>query len=376
MNKTFEVAFIGGGINSAVGSAHFAAINIDLTFKLVAGCFSRNNEINHETAVKYGVDLSRTYQSIDDLIEKEKGRIDAIIVLSPTDIHFKQVIKIIENKIPVICEKALACSVEEVLLIETALKKYNGFLSVIYNYLGYPMVREIRQIVLAGKIGKVKHIQIEMPQDSFARKNAENKPKVPQQWRLVDGVVPKVSLDLGVHLHMLIKYIINEEPISVVGKCNTHGNFENIIDNVNCIIEYSGNISCNMWYSKIALGYRNGMKISVFGTKGSAEWVQEKPEIISMADDYGNRWILDRGNDNVTECNKSRYTRFKAGHPTGFIEAFANYYFDIANALTKFKNSGVIHYDECFGIDETKEGIKLFEAIQKSCISKHWEIIN
>ena len=144
------------------------------------------------------------------------------------------------------------------------------------------------------------------------------------------------------------------------------------IDNVNCIIEYSNNLSCNMWYSKVAIGDRNGLKLRIYGENASAEWIQILPGILSFADSNGRRWKLDRGNEEVMICNQKRYSRFKAGHPTGFIEAFANYYYDVAQALNNYKTNHIIKYHECFGIDESLEGIKLFEAIQKSSITKSW----
>jgi len=241
INK-LKIAFIGGGINSAVGSAHYSAINLDNIFKLVAGVFSRHKEINYKTAERYKVSKNRVYDSIDELIQNEKNNIDAIIVLTPTDKHASQVIKLIENEIPVICEKALACSVEEVLQIKNSLIAKKGFLSVMYNYLGYPIIRELKHMIQKGELGKINHIQIEMPQEGFIRINQGGNPIIPQKWRLKDEVVPTLSLDLGEHLHMFIKYLTNETPINVVAKSESIGNFSEIMDNVNCIIEYTNNL--------------------------------------------------------------------------------------------------------------------------------------
>lgn len=374
-SKKWKVAFIGGGINSAVGSVHYAAINLDNNFELVAGCFSRNKEINRETALKYRVFPNRIFNSFEDLILNEKNKIDAAIILTPSDQHEYQVNKLLEVGIPIICEKSLTNSGKAALQIKNTLNRNNGFLTVIYNYLGYPIIRELKNIIGQGQLGKINCIQIEMPQESFIRKNAEDKPKTPQTWRLKDEGVPTISLDLGVHLHMLINYLTNEKPISVAAKCNHYGNFSSIVDDIHCIIEYSNQITCNMWYSKIAVGNRNGLKIRIFGTIGSAEWVQEYPETIQMADIYGRRWKIDRGNEEMQICTQERYTRFKAGHPAGFIEAFANYYQDIAAALHEFNTNQHLKFENCFGVDEALEGILLFEAIQKSCISKKWENI-
>lgn len=374
--EKLKVAFIGGGINSAVGSAHYSAISLDNIFELVAGYFSRHEEINLKSAERYRVPQNRVYNNIDDLIINEKDKIDAVIVLTPTDQHYTQVIKLIDSGLPVICEKSLAYSVSEVKEIEKSVKMNNGFLSVIYNYLGYPIIRELKNMIIKGKLGDINHIQIEMPQEGFIRKGVDNKPIIPQSWRLRDGVVSTLSLDLGVHLHMFIKYLTGEYPLKVVSKSESFGNFSEINDNINCIIEYSNNLTCHMWYSKIAIGNRNGLKIRIYGKYGAAEWVQSNPEILNYADIKGNRYTIDRGNEEVEVCNKTRYSRFKVGHPGGFIEAFANYYYDIANALTEYKKNKKMYFDDCFGIAESLEGIKLFEAVKRSSDTGLWEEIS
>ena len=372
-NNKLKVAFLGGGLNSAVGSAHYAAINLDNIYELVAGVFSTHKEINYQTAEKYKVPKERVYDNLDELVKNEKNNIDAIIVLTPTNQHATQVIELIKYGIPIICEKSLSTSIKETIEIEKTLNKNNGFLAVIFNYLGYPIIRELKHLIAIGRLGKINHIQIEMPQEGFARITNEGNPIIPQKWRIKDNRVPTISLDLGVHLHMFIKYLTNETPISVVAQSNSYGNFSSIVDNVNCIIEYTNGLSCNMWYSKVAIGERNGLKIRVYGQDGSAEWIQQNPEILYCADSIGKRWTIDRGNESLEICNEQRYTRFKAGHPAGFIEAFANYYYDIANALRIYKKTGNIEFRECFGINESYEGMKLFEAIDKSTKSKSWE---
>ncbi len=373
-NKKLKVGFLGGGINSAVGYAHYSALHIDNMFKIVCGAFSLNKKINQKTGDAYKINKSRVYSNIEELIKYEKNKLDAVIVLTPTDQHHQQIVKLLDNNFAVICEKALACSLEELQFIDESISKNNGYLAVIYNYLGYPMVRELKHMIKNGSLGRINQIQIEMPMDPFARVSGDDgSPIKPQNWRLEDKHIPTISLDLGVHLHMLVYYLTGEIPLKVISKYDSYGNFPAVIDNINCLIEYSNSVTCNMWYSKVAIGYRNGLKVRVFGDKGSALWYQENPENLIYADNFGNRKIIDRGNDDVVICNEERYTRFKVGHPSGFIEAFANYYNDIANSLNSFKTSKEFIPSECFGFKEAMEGIKLFTAINKSNASKKWE---
>lgn len=372
--KRLRIAFIGGSYNSAVGRTHRIAIEMDQRMQLVAGAFSRNPETSIASAIKYGLDSSCSYKSIEHLITAGRELFDAVIVLTPQDQHVNNVITCLNAGIPVICEKALATTVAEGLSIQEHLIANNGFLAVTYNYTGYPMIRELKQIIKDGRLGTIQQIHMEMPQEGFAKHTVDGKPIIPQDWRLHDGTIPTLSLDLGVHLHMMARFLTNQSPEEVVASSNSYGNFNKIIDNISCLIRYSGNIEGSIWYGKTALGYRNGQKIRVFGSLGSAEWVQTNPENLVISDNTGNTHIVDRGSPHIKIATKSRYQRFKVGHPAGFIEAFSNYYFDIADSLENhLSNTKNMSNEYVFGIIESIEGLKLLNAIAESSKTKRWE---
>ncbi|WP_178124862.1 Gfo/Idh/MocA family protein [Pseudomonas sp. Fl4BN1] len=374
--RKLKVGFLGGGFESAVGRAHRAAIEMDQRFELVSGCFSRKPEVSKSTALKYCIDLDRSYSDIDHFLSSEASQLDAVVIMTPQDQHSKHVMRCLEADLPVICEKALVGSVEEALLIQRKLLSSQGFLAVTYNYTGFPILRELRYMIKHGKLGKIQQVQIEMPQEGFARLGANGQPITPQDWRLQDNKVPTLSLDLGVHIHMMIRFLTGEQPLEVVSTSKSYGNFNQVTDSISCISNYSNDISCSIWYSKSALGYRNGLKVRIFGSKGSAEWVQEDSEHLNISDNSGNRLLVDRASNNISVANHLRYTRFKAGHPAGFIEAFANYYYDVADALKYYllkKNSVAQEY--VFGIEESLEGLRMLEAISKSSSNKRWEEI-
>jgi len=375
MNKSnkIKVAFLGGGINSAVGRAHKIALEMDKRYELVSGCFSRNIDINMQTAIEYGVSTKRVYDNLNELIEQEKNKIDAIIILTPTPNHKNEVIKCIKNNIAVICEKALASSSEEAFEIEEELKRNNGFLAVTYNYTGYPMLRELKNMISDGKLGKIEQVHIEMPQEGFLRLNENGDPIVPQEWRLHDEKLPVISLDLGTHTHDIISFLTLEEPVSLVAVQNSFGSFKKLVDNVMCIAHYTSNLVCNIWYSKSTLGHRNGLRVRVYGELGSAEWYQLEPENLYYNNNKGQRFILDRASTDVNIASQARYNRFKAGHPSGFIEAFSNYYSDIYDCikLNTIKNNKYV-----YGVRNALEGLIMLEAINKSSENKGWINLN
>jgi predicted dehydrogenase len=370
INKKINIAFLGGGINSAVGRAHRIAIDMDKRYELVAGCFSRNSEINLLSAKEYSIDDSRIYCNLDELILNEKDKIDAICILTPTPNHKDEVLKCLENDISVICEKALAQSSKDIIEIKEMVDRKNGFLVVTYNYTGYPLLRELKNMITSGKLGKINQIHIEMPQESFIKVDKNGNPFIPQNWRLTDNKnLPIMSLDLGTHTHDLTSFLTGEKPLELIAVQNSFGAFEQVIDNSISIAKYTNNIVSNIWFSKSALGYRNGLRVRIFGDKGSAEWYQLDPENLYFNDNKGKRIIIDRGSIELDIANQLRYNRFKAGHPSGFIEAFANHYYDIADYLLKINNNENRYV---FDIEDALEGIKMLEAMTISNKEKSW----
>lgn len=371
MDRPFLLGFIGGSLRSAVGYAHRVSCAMDRRWAVAAGCFSRDANENHATSLAYGVPSERTYNTWRALLEKEKGHLDAVVVLTPTPTHAEIVTACLQAGMPVICEKSLATNVAEAKTILAARDVNAGFLAITYNYSGYPMVREFRNLIRRGVLGNILHFQAEMPQEGFRRLDAQGNKPVPQPWRLVDGRIPTIHLDLCVHLHHVIHYLTGQHPIQVVADQNSYGWFD-VVDNVSCLCRYTANIQGQLWFSKAALGHRNGLRFRVYGSDASAEWYQLNPEEIVLSFVDGRRQILDRAGT-VEIAGLRRYNRFKAGHPAGFVEAFANLYGDIADAFFEYRQAGVWHSDEVFGADLAAEGLLALEAMARSVYSGRWE---
>lgn len=375
MNKikatpVLKLAIIGGGLNSAVGYTHLIASQLDHRWELVAACFSSQYVNNQKTIEAWNLSNIRIYNSWEDLLHKEKNKIDAVAILTPTTLHYKMVTKSLDLGIPTICEKALTTSYSEAKELCKLQKKMNGFLAVTHNYTGYPMIRELAKNY-KNYLGIIKQIQIEMPQEGYARLDSNNKKITPQAWRLVDGDIPSVSLDLGTHLQHIIYYLTGEDPDSLVAVENSFGLFEKIIDDVSIIANYPSGMKSVMWYGKSALGHRNGLRLRVYGTEGSAEWYQMDPEHLVICDIYGNKKIIDRASE-VTCANEQRYQRFKSGHPAGFIEAFANLYVDIADKLIEYQTTKKMDKKWVYGATQATETLKILELASKSSKEKKW----
>jgi len=373
-NRVLNIGFIGGGINSAIGTTHKIASQMDNKFKLISGCFSRNKIINLQTIEKWFIPTY--YTNHLNFLEQEKNNLDAIVILTPTYIHKDIILDVLKFNIPIICEKTLTNSLANAAKIKIALEKNNGFLVTTYNYTGYPMVRELENMIKKNKLGKIIQVNIQMPQESFIRLDKDEKISKPQAWRLKDEKISTLSLDLGTHLSNMVSFLTKETPKEVIAIQNTFGHHK-VIDNLMCMVKYTNNINCQMWYSKSALGHKNGLKVEVYGTKGSASWYQMNPEFLEFNDKVGRNIILDRSSKNIEIADLDRYNRFKSGHPAGFIEAFANHYADIYDSILSYENGDDNYINKyVFDINASIAELSLMEAIEKSIKNKKWENIN
>lgn len=282
--------------------------------------------------------------------------------------HGSLIEDILKLNIPIICEKPLVSSLKEIEKIDKFYDSTKHFLVVTNNYSGYPMVRELQEKIKSGELGKILHIRLKMPQESFLR--PPKSIKYPQAWRLKDDFIPMISLDLGAHLHHLAYFLLQDEPNEVMATYDSFSKY-GVIDDVSMFLKYKSGIKGNIWISKTAIGNRNGLHIEVYGAKASAVWHQENPEKLEFSYATGQKTIIDRGSD-IQMIPNYLYNRMTPGHPSGFIEAFANLYNDIANCLDKFNKQEPYANSYVYGFEHAKNGIKLLHNASISNQEQKW----
>jgi predicted dehydrogenase len=276
--------------------------------------------------------------------------IDVLLLLTPTPQHSTQIISALNEGHTVICEKSIMTSYAEVQSINIAKQNNNGKLFTVLNYSGYPMIREIRNRIISGEIGQPLIIKMEMPQEAFLRNFRI------QDWRLRDYNIPTISLDLGIHVFHLAKFLLRDEFRFLSGTNFSLSKTHKIIDySVSQFVSTIEQTIVQFEFGKLHLGKRNGLKIEVFGSAGSYTWIQEHPDQIRVAKDSGNIEIVDRGSI-LFEAAEPRYQRFKSGHPTGFIEALSNLYYDFHHSITTELDSNFLS-----SIDESIEFANYFD---------------
>lgn len=292
-----KLGMIGGGINSAVGAAHVAAMRMTGKFNLKCGHFSTNTEVNRQSAENYGVG----YLLLNSINDVMKQRPDRVVILSPTPDHFDHIKVCMNSGLPILCEKALGKNSRQT----WELKSSPYPLSCVYNYAFYPAVQKMRELINHPEFGRVTHIHAEMPQSGYLVSK-------PQAWRMSDD---GIYLDLGTHLHHLVWFLTGASPVSVHAierRLSSLG----VVDYASAQVRYP-DFDAHMWFGKVSAGYTNGLRIRVFGTNGSVEWYQREPDVLRVATADTNF---------VAGVLEVQNPRFKLGHPTGFVEALANLY--------------------------------------------------
>jgi predicted dehydrogenase len=341
-----KLGFLGGGIDSIAGRVHLIASQMDRKFKVTGGIFSSNKEKSKKSAREYKV---KHFNSIKDMCKE----VDAVVVLTPTPEHYKNLIELKKYKKPLIVDKPLVSSVKEKI-------DFNVPVIVTHNYSGYPLVREIKYLIKNNILGEIKKIDIKMPQESFFK---PIKPGYPQKWRLKDYDIPTIMLDLGVHTYHLLRFIYPQKITKVFAECNKFSKF-NIFDDCEILIKLNNTI-CNMSFSKISLGNSNSLSIEVYGEKAGVKWIQDNSEELILSFSNGKKEILTRSFA-YFEANKKRYQRMPPGHPSGYIEAFANLYSDIFDYLNGKKNDFVYDYKHSI------ESLIFLEKAYKSYKEQKW----
>lgn len=371
MTNKLTTACLGGGINSAVGNAHRIAIQMDNRWDVVAGCFSTDPIVNQETVRLWNV--PRCYDNWEQLLEQEAGKVDAVTILTPTNMHYDMVRKALDLGYAVICEKSLTSTYTETKDLYEIVNQRNLFLTMINNYTGYHMVRELREMVRVGLLGKLINMQVEMPQQGFICQTEDGEVPKPQHWRLQDGPIPTIYLDLAVHLYHIVDFVCSPKPVAITTVHRSNGFFSKVVDDVSCIVQYEGGMSSQIWFSKTALGYKNGLRVRIYGTLGSCEWLQTDPEVLVYTNQIGDTKRIERTSKKTFVASHPRYSRFKAGHPSGFIEALSNYYYDIADALIDYRQNKIFNSEYVVSAKQTERGMAFLNKMVEAATTNTWQ---
>lgn len=326
---------VGGGPGSFIGKVHRMAANLDGLMDLTAGAFSSDPRKSKKMGRELGIDNKRVYGSFQQMARKEAAlpdeeRIDVVSVTVPNNLHYEVCKTFIEAGIHVICDKPMTNTTEEAEELCRLVDEYDTVFALTHNYSGYPMVKEARTLVENGKLGTLRKVVVEYPQgwlsDSIEKEN--------DIWRLdpnVAGVSAAVA-DIGTHAEHLVRYITGATLKELYADIYTFGEGRELEDDASMLVHYENGLRGILYVSQVSIGEENALKIRLYGDEAALEWRQENPNYLRLK--YPNRpeEILKRGNDYLSDAAQY-HNRIPAGHPEGFIEAFANIYSNVAEVI-------------------------------------------
>lgn len=380
MKRKLRMAMVGGGIGSLIGPVHRRAAALDGEIELVAGAFSIIPQESIDTGAALYLDPSRVYTTFPEMFEKEKGmppdkRIDFVSVVTPNHVHFAPAKLALESGYHVIVEKPIAFSLKEANTLKKLVDKSGLILALTHTYTGYPMVKEARAMVSAGKLGAIRKVFVEYPQ-GWLSTSLEKTGNMQASWRTdpkQSGMGGAIG-DIGTHAANLAEYITGKKITEVCSMVNTVVPGRRLDDDTSMLIRFENGASGVLLATQVAAGEENNINIRVYGEKGGLEWKQEEPNTLIL------KW-LDRPKEIVRagwsylSDDAKKFIRTPAGHPEGFFEAFANIYRAFTNAVRDHKPGKKTDADK-YDFPDVNDGVRgmsFVETVVKTANSnKKW----
>lgn len=335
-------AMIGGGTGAFIGEVHRRAIAIDQSATLVAGALSSTSDRCIESARELGLAEDRTYTSAQELFERESARedrVDFVVIVTPNDQHYPIAKAALEHGFHVVLDKPATHTSAQAQELSELAHKQNLLCAITYNYTGYPMIRQARAMIADNQLGPIRKVFLEHHQGWLAS-DLEGTGHKQAAWR----VDPKRAGlggtlgDIGTHAENLGAFVTGLDIESVYAQLNTFVDGRALDDDASAFIRYTNGAHGVLTASQICIGKSNGLSIRVYGELGSLSWSQEHPEelVVTMLD--ANPTTYTRGGPGLNE-DAIISTSIPAGHPEGYLEAFANLYRGIADAIRARKDN-------------------------------------
>ena len=370
-SKKLKLGIIGGGPNSWIGHVHRISSRFDDKYEIVAGVFSRDSKQSTSFGKSIGVSEDRCYSNYLTMANKEslrEDKIDVVSIMTPPGSHQIIAEKFIDKNIHIISDKPFAADLKQAKSLFNKIKKNKKIkYALTHNYSAYPMVREAKVLIEKGKIGKVEDINFEYVQDWSEGKtiNKKNSRKM-FRWKLDKKIVgvSTVLNELGSHACHLASYMSGLKTKKVFADITQVSKTVKMDNNAKVLIEFDNGAKGMFWTSCTARGGVYGLRIRIFGSKGSLEWVQNDPTYLKFNPSKGAVRILERGFHDASFSKK--FSRIKFGHPEGYLDAFSNIYREFAESLKSKKR--VFYPNE----DEGYETAKFIDACKRSSKSKKW----
>ncbi len=365
-----RLGMVGGGQGAFIGAVHRLAARMDDQYSLVAGALSSDPDRALASSRELGIDDKRSYGDFNEMAKRErrlKDGIEAVSIVTPNHMHFPIAKAFIKAGINVICDKPLVTTTSEAKKLKKLVEDSGVIFAVTYNYSGYPVIRQAREMIANGELGEVRVVQAEYVQDWLTEK-LEGTGVKQADWRTDparSGAGGCVG-DIGTHAYHLASYVSGLKAAQISADLTTFVPGRQLDDHVHVMLRYDGGAKGMLWASQVSPGNENGLALRIYGTKGGLEWRQEDPNYLWHTPFGQPKRLITRGGAGAGET-AGRVTRVPPGHPEGYLEGFGNIYSEVAAAIkakrTGAKPDGAVQYPT---VDDGLSGVAFIEAAIKS----------
>lgn len=338
MNRKLRYGMIGGGRGSFIGSVHRLAAAMDGQADLVAGALSSDPARAKASGADLFLDPDRVYLGYEEMIRTEarrpaRSRLDFIVITTPNHQHFGPAKLALEAGFNVVCDKPVTLTLAEARALRTLVAKTGKVFAVTHNYTGNAMVKQARELVKEGALGRIRKVVVEYPQ-GWLSDAIEKSGQKQATWRTDpkrSGLAGCMG-DIGTHAENLVRYVTGLKIESLCADLTAFVRGRALDDDGNVLLRFAGGAKGVLHASQISIGEENPLSIRVYGTKSSLEWRQEFPNELVVKYPDKPRQVWKRGNAYLS-AGPRRFSRIPPGHPEGFLEAFANIYLEIYRAI-------------------------------------------
>ncbi|RJE78965.1 Gfo/Idh/MocA family protein [Paracoccus sp. JM45] len=360
-----KLGMVGGGQGAFIGGVHRIAARLDGCFDLVAGAFASDPARAHASAAALGIAAERSYDDYRAMALAEAARpdgIDAVAIVTPNHLHGPIAKAFLAQGIHVICDKPMTATLEQAEALMQAAKASTASFFLTHNYTGYPMIRQARQMVTDGALGDIRIVQADYLQDWLSdAPAADNKQAA---WRTDPAQSGGGAIgDIGTHAYNLACFVTGLRTRSLSASLRSHVAGRAVDDDARVTLQFEGGARGHIWASQVAVGNENNLTLAVYGTKASLRWVQEDPNVLWLSELGEAPRKITRGG-HAAHPAAAAVTRIPAGHPEGYLEAFATLYREAADAIlapdTLTPSSALI------GISQGLDGVRFVDACQRS----------
>jgi predicted dehydrogenase len=384
MNRKLRMGMIGGGKNAFIGAVHRIAANMDGLIELVCGAFSSHPDNARESGKLLFLPDDRVYLSYEEMIEKESRlpegeRMDFVTIVTPNHLHFAPAMLALDKGFHVVLDKPMTFTLAEALQLQKKVRETGLLLCLTHTYSGYPMVKQARQMVKAGDFGKIRKVYVEYPQ-GWLSKASEKDGSKQAEWRTDPARSGKSGAmgDIGTHAAHLAEYISGLQIKQLCADLSIMVEGRALDDDGNVLLRFDNGATGVLYASQVAAGEENALKIRVYGEKGGLEWAQQEPNTLLV------KWLdqppqVYRAGTPWLSSYAKHNTRTPAGHPEGYLEAFANLYRNFAQTLSA-RLDGTTPSPESLdfpGVDDGVRGMAFIDNLILSNESKEkWTSFN